>query len=126
MKIKSGLEAEYAACVAKNSQDPYSHGVMTYLERWAALLEQRIPSEATSAEVLRIIVDHGKDDSHEADSEGITGFMYGCAVTVLAQFWVYGEELRRWHNMDVQIGTEGDRANESGGVLNPALLNVTV
>jgi len=32
--------------------------------------------------------------------------------------------LRRWHNKENQIGTEGDKANESGGVLNPALLSI--
>ena len=49
-----------------------------------------------------------KEASHLADSEGITGFMYGCAVSMLAQCWKHGEELRRWHNKDTQIGTEGD------------------
>ena len=43
---------------------------------------------------------------------------------MLAQCWVHGEALRRWHNRDTQIGTEGDKANESGGVLNPALLTI--
>lgn len=33
-------------------------------------------------------------------------------------------KLRRWHNKDIQLGTEGDAANESGGVLNPALLHI--
>jgi hypothetical protein len=36
-----------------------------------------------------------------------------------------GEELRRWHNKDVQIGDEGEKANETpGAVLNPALLTI--
>lgn len=60
--------------------------------------------------------------SHTADTEGVTGFMYGCAVTQLYWHWVHGEELRRWHNLDTQIGDEGEKANESGGVLNPAIL----
>jgi hypothetical protein len=34
------------------------------------------------------------------------------------------EELRRWHNLRTQIGDEGEKANEDGGVLNPALLRV--
>lgn len=50
--------------------------------------------------------------------------MYGCAVSILSQVWIHGEELRRWHNLDSQIGTEGEKANESGGVLNPAVLNI--
>ena len=58
------------------------------------------------------------------DDDGITVYMYGCAVSVLAKAWKHGEALRRWHNKETQIGTEGDRANESGGVLNPALLTI--
>jgi hypothetical protein len=48
----------------------------------------------------------------------------GCAVSILSHFWKHGEELRRWHKIDTQIGDVGDKANESGGVLNPALLNI--
>ena len=33
------------------------------------------------------------DASHEADIEGITGFMYGAAVSVLASCWTHGEAL---------------------------------
>ena len=49
--------------------------------------------------------------------------MYGAAVFVLATCWEHGEELRRWHNVVTQIGTEGEEANKNGGVLNPALLS---
>jgi hypothetical protein len=70
--------------------------------------------------------DMAKKLSHEADKEGLTGFMYGMAVSILSKTWKYGEELRIWHNLDRQIGTEGERANKKGTVLNPALLNVEV
>lgn len=73
---------------------------------------------------MKVIVDNAERCSRKADTDGITGFMYGAAVSALAHFWVYGEELRRWHNKDVQIGNEGDIANETGGVLNPALLTI--
>lgn len=124
MKLKAGLEADYEAYKKLNSGDPYSARVVSYGEDWANLLEARIPTGATEPEVLRIIVDHAKEDSRAADTDGITGFMYGAAVSGLSGFWVHGEQLRRWHNKDIQIGDEGDRANESGGVLNPALLNI--
>ena len=68
--------------------------------------------------------DVANECSNEADTEGITGFMYGAAVSVLASCWEHGEELRRWHNLKTQIRDEGEKANESGGVLNPALLNI--
>lgn len=70
------------------------------------------------------LADIAEGASHVADNEGITGFMYGCAVRILASCWRHGEELRRWHNVKYQIGTEGEEANERGGVLNPALLTI--
>ena len=34
------------------------------------------------------------------------------------------ERLRKWHNIDTQLGTEGEEANTGNGVLNPALLSI--
>jgi len=116
MKIKAGTEEQYAEYKAKNS-DPYSNAVVEYAERWADQMEAKMAEGKTVASVA-------KETSHSADTEGITGFMYGCAVQSLAHFWEHGEELRRWHNLDTQIGTEGEAANESGGTLNPAILNI--
>jgi hypothetical protein len=126
MKLKQGTEAEYAKYVEMNSKDDYSKGVVAYTERWAQLMEKGIPDDATMAAAMGLLVrdDFAQKTSHEADSEGITGFMYGCAVSAMAKFWIHGEALRRWHNKDTQIGNEGDRANESGGVLNPAILTI--
>jgi hypothetical protein len=116
MQLKPKLEAEYARYVADND-DPYSAAVVRFSEAWANAMEQEIANGRTIAECA-------KATSHAANTEGITGFMYGCAAAALAQFWVHGEELRRWHNIDTQIGTEGEKANASGGVLNPALMTI--
>lgn len=99
------------------NKDPYGGAVINYAERWADLMEERMDNGAQLADVA-------KTASHDADEEGITGFMYGAAVSVLASSWEHGEALRTWHNLETQIGDEGEQANESGGVLNPALLNV--
>ena len=106
----------YDGWKAKN-EDPYGAAVFRFAERWADLMEARLASGST-------LTDCADETSREADDEGITGFMYGMAVSILSQVWVHGEALRRWHNLDTQIGDEGEKANESGGVLNPALLNV--
>lgn len=119
MKIKDGLEAEYQEYVGRND-DPYGVGIVTFSERWADLMEDGLADG--DADAIAFIAANAERTSHEADTEGITGFMYACAVSSLAHFWVYGEELRRWHNVATQIGNEGEKANESGGVLNPALL----
>lgn len=116
MKLKTGTEQEYADYKAKNT-DPYGGRVVSYGEDWANLMEARMANGEKIADIA-------KPTSHEADTDGITGFMYGCAVQALAHFWEYGEALRLWHNLDTQIKNEGEKANESGGVLNPALLNI--
>ncbi len=100
-----------------NNTDPYGKGIIGFAERWANLMEARMERGAALADIADAT-------SSEADDEGITGFMYGAAVSVLAISLEHGEELRRWHNLDTQIGNEGERANEQGGVLNPAILNI--
>lgn len=84
-------------------------------------------------QVMKILDDEPGDfDPHtiicRADDEtkagGITGFMAGMVSSIVSQCHSRGEEFRHKWNKDVQIGNEGDKANEEGGVLNPALLNV--
>jgi len=117
MKCKNDEAQAGWDLTVKNNDDPYGKAGVDFARRWADLMEQRIDGGAT-------LTDVAKQCSHDADTEGITGFMYGCAVSILSQTWVHGEELRRWHNLDTQIGTEGEAANASGGTLNPALLNI--
>ena len=100
-----------------NNTDPYGGAVVTYSERWARLMQVEVAAGKPLADIADAT-------SQEADLEGITGFMYGCAVSTLAKVWKHGEELRRWHNIKTQIRDEGQKANDSGGVLNPALLSV--
>lgn len=65
----------------------------------------------------------GADDNIKAG--GITGFMAGCVASLISEVHSRGDEFRKKWNSDNQIGNEGDKANESGGVLNPAVLNVS-
>lgn len=113
---ESDPEAWEQAIMA-NYLDRYGNAVIEYAERWARLMQLEMASGKALEDVAR-------DTSFEADTEGITGFMYGAAVSVLAKCWTHGDQLRRWHNLDTQIGDEGERANETGATLNPALLNV--
>ncbi|MFA5056525.1 MAG: hypothetical protein WC485_00290 [Opitutaceae bacterium] len=99
------------------NQDGYGKAVVDYAEKWARIMQTRIAVGSAIAECA-------EEASRIADDEGITGAMYGFAVRVLADCWQHGEELRRWHNLDVQIGTEGEKANERGSVLNPAMLTL--
>jgi hypothetical protein len=101
----------------EHNRDPYGNGVIRYAARWANLMEKALAEGASLEDVAEKL-------SQKADTEGITGFMYGAAVSALATSWEHGEELRRWHNLESQIGNEGEKANETGGVLNPAIINL--
>lgn len=115
MKFKEGKEQAYKDWLANQKGDPYGVRIMTYAVGWADIMEREMAKGQTVDKCAH-------EAAKEADYDGISGFMYGAAVTVIAECWEHGETLRRWHNGDVQIGNEGDRANEEGGVLNPALL----
>lgn len=116
MKIKDGKMDDYNEGLANNT-DPYGRRCFTYAEQWADLMEKRIADGETVQQCAQSC-------ATEADTDGITGFMYGAAVAILSSCWERGEELRLWHNLATQIGTEGERANEAGTVLNPALLSI--
>ncbi len=94
--------------VSKNS-DSYGAGIVSYATRWARLMQYEIMNGQTVASTA-------KRASHEADIDGITGYMYGAAVSILSQCWAHGEELRVFHNAD--YGHKGD------GVVNPAILTI--
>lgn len=99
-----------------NKDEPYGKCVYDFAGDWAEQMEKALESGLPLSLVAR-------ESAHIADEpHGVTGFMYGAAVSILSQCWERGEELRRWHNLDVQMNDEGEKANESGGVLNPALL----
>jgi hypothetical protein len=100
-----------------SNQDGYGAAVVRFAEKWGRVMQVRMAEG-------RALIDCANDASHFVDDDGITGFMYGCAAQMLAQCWIHGEELRRWHNLKTQIGTEGESANESGCILNPAILNI--
>ena len=122
MLIIDGQEQAYADWIKAQSGDPYGERIFSYAEDWANLLEKQM---AKSGDDPKTVIEKYADSfSHLADTDGITGFMYGAAVSVLAKAWVHGDLLRRWHNIKTQIRDEGEKANESGGTLNPALLNI--
>jgi hypothetical protein len=95
----------------------YGSACLEYAELWARFMEG-------SLSVGKNLSDVAESLSYLADTDGITGFMYGAAVSMLSEVWKYGDELRRWHNLESQIGNEGEIANETGDTLNPALLSI--
>ena len=106
------------ATIEEANADPYGSAIVRYAQAWARLMQSRM---AQGYELEAV----AQPSSFDANLEHITGFMYGAAVAILASTWEHGERLRRWHNRDTQIANEGEDANESGGVLNPAMLTTT-
>ena len=115
MKYKDAEAEELWETGLSNNDDPYGAEIYRYARAWAEQMEAEMGDVFDGA--------IAKSAARSADTEGITGFMYGAAVSTLSHTWVMGEELRQWHNLDTQIGTEGEKANESGGTLNPALVS---
>lgn len=112
MKIVEGREAEYEQYVKVND-DPYSARVVSYGREWADMMEALIEKGAKLEEIA-------DQTSHDADTDGITGYMHGAAVLGLAHFWVHGDALRVWHN--AKHGVTEDKAQ--GGTVNPAILTI--
>lgn len=112
MKIVKGKEKEYKDWYDKN-KSPYGRACFTYAERWAELLEEKINK---SDNIMNCIIENADKLGRKADTDGITGFMYGCAVSILSQCWEYGEYLRKWHNKEYDY--------DGAGVVNPAIIGV--
>lgn len=88
MKVKDFKKYEE---YKNNNTDGYSLCIFRYTERWANMMEKEIKNGAK-------VKDIAKKLSHDADTEGITGDMYEVSVSILSQYWEYGEDLREWHN----------------------------
>jgi hypothetical protein len=109
-------QLEYDGWKANNT-DGYGAAIFKVAEQWANIIETKISQGKKISEIAQT-------SFGEADDEGLTGFMYNAAVAILAKCWIHGEELRKWHNLDCQIGNEGEKANQEGGVLNSAILKI--
>ena len=116
MLIKKGKEDAYNHFIEINSHDPYSLGVVRFMTAWAGYLEKEIDKYGDPE---KAIYERKDDTMRKADDEagGITGFMYGCAVNALREFWEYGDILNRIHNKE--YGVENDN-----GTVNPAVLTI--
>ena len=106
-----------------NQDKGYGESVTIFSTLWASLMEIAILFEDKAVE--EVAESCGKQADALMGRFGVTGFQYGCAISLLAQTWQFGEQLRRWHNLRSQIHDEGTKANKKpGAVLNPAILRI--
>jgi hypothetical protein len=93
--------------------------VVDYAERWAELMEKEIAKGRSVFEVAEAA-------SQQADTDGISGFMYGAAVSSLTHFWAYGADLAKWHNRQYMPDTvKADAAAAQGKTVNPAVITIS-
>lgn len=104
-------ESKWKICLSKN-KDGYGRGILDYAKYWAYLMEQSIKYGVLTEEIK-------SKTSSDADVEGITGYMYGVAVSILSEVWLYGEQLRKLHNKEYNN-------EDAEGVVNPAVITVSV
>lgn len=114
-KVK-GIELELSDVEGWNksrevNSDGYGSAALDYAEGWAKLMQIEIAKGKTVADCY--------DYSQKGlGFLGITGFQFGCAVSVLSQTWKHGEELRKVHNKRHGVSEEKE------GTVNPAVLRV--
>jgi len=94
----------------KVNTDGYGKACVDYARNWARLMQKKMSDGAELKDIAGAC-------SHLADTEGITGFMYGAAVSMLSKCWSHGEELRKWHNKEYN--------HEGEGVVNPAMVTIS-
>lgn len=80
----------------KNNPDAYGARIYSYAQDWANMMEASMMGGKS-------IEQCAKETSRVANYDGITGYMYGAAVSILSKCWEHGEELRQWHNTDIQM-----------------------
>lgn len=94
------------------NSDGYGGAALDYAEGWAKMMQIEISKGKTIAECY--------DYTQEGLCFlGITGFQFGCAVSILSQTWKHGEELRKVHNKKYGI------SEDKKGTANPALLTIS-
>lgn len=96
--------------VKEINSDPYGKCAVDYAEGWARLMQVQIAHGKNLKDIAELT-------SYQLSFYGITGFMYGAAVSMLSKCWIHGEELRKWHNKEYK--------HEGEGVVNPAILTLS-
>ncbi len=89
-KMELADKAAWMLTVA-NNPEPYGRAVINYAERWARLMQIEISNGRSIEEVAEAT-------SQEADLEGITGFQFACAASILTKVWTHGQQLNSWRH----------------------------
>lgn len=78
-----------------NNRDGYGASAIRFAAEWAHDMEQSMrQSEGDVASVAEACM------HRPADKFGLSGFQYGCAVSLLSQVWVHGAALMEWQKRE--------------------------
>lgn len=93
MKILAGKEEEYQNLRDLNDT-PITKGIFVYAELWAELMEKEI---SQSDNPMNTIAENATRLSfYSASSEGVLGLVCVSALSVLSEYWEYGDCLKKW------------------------------
>jgi hypothetical protein len=115
---------KYAEFYNANKDDPYGFAGVEIVNAWAASAEEKIAAGMAPAQAF--------DEAQWIGSEacgGATGFLMGCAASLLRQIWTRGPEFGVWWNQqhagpDEASQEAAKKAADEGRVANPALLTI--
>lgn len=93
----------------RNFRHRYTRCIVKFASCWGKHMQSIMNNPEKSLELI------AHESSYASNINGITVYMYGCAVAILAECWKYGEQLRKYHN--TQYGCP-----DAEGVINPAVI----
>lgn len=84
----------------EKNTDAYGRRVFTYARDWANIMEQIFDADTEREHQLKDII---SKTSHFCDWDGITGAMYGMAMSILKNCWYYGDLLKDCDGFNVRV-----------------------
>ncbi|MEG1705581.1 MAG: hypothetical protein RR290_03280 [Clostridia bacterium] len=112
--IDKTTEMEFKDIVASTNWDKFvsnsgnNSGIVSYARQWAKYMQYKLSQGAK-------LIDIADSTSHNANIYDLSGSIYPYVVSILSQYWKYGEELFNWYN--------NKNNYSSDGVTNPSILN---
>lgn len=106
------LDGEKWRDLLRRNDDEVGRAVTAFAERWADLMEEGLEAGVDFEDVALSTPTRAAEDG-----EDLGPLLYFFAVSTLCQHWAEGERLRRWYNLANQVKDEGQRANETPGMI---------
>lgn len=109
--VKETAISDWETYKRVNSGESYGRGIIRYATIWVQYMEYLTKKYGMK---MSEIWDRC---SNLANVDGVTGFMYGAAASIISRVWQFGEEFRKCYN---------SKWNYSGaGTVNPAVLTIS-